>query len=100
MAHPHAKTFFEQTWCGIAWSDWLPFTRAQMARMPERPGLYRLRVTGSEELFYIFRSPRVGQSIDAEQPTSATAHQTARIVADYILFLSFQRKTAVAREAS
>lgn len=27
-----------------------------MARMPEHPGLYQLRVTGSEELFYIFLS--------------------------------------------
>jgi hypothetical protein len=60
MVQPQVKTFFEQTWCGIAWSDWLPFTRAQMARLPGRPGLYRLRAAGSEDLFYIGASPTRG----------------------------------------
>ncbi len=60
MVHLQAKTFFERTWCGITWSEWLPFTRARMARLPESPGVYRLRVAGSQELFYLGASPTRG----------------------------------------
>ncbi len=61
MIHSKESTFFDQTWCGIDWSAWIPFTRARMDTLPAQPGVYRLRVAGSlEELFYIGASPTWG----------------------------------------
>jgi hypothetical protein len=54
------STFFEQTWDGIEWSAWYPFTRTYVAKFPSQLGMYRLRITGSQELFYVGTASTVG----------------------------------------
>ncbi|GHO96569.1 hypothetical protein KSF_066170 [Reticulibacter mediterranei] len=46
-------TFFNEDWCGLAWTAWLPFTNPTTFRqLPTTPGLYRIRAIGINELIW------------------------------------------------
>jgi hypothetical protein len=52
-------TFFNDDWCGLAWTAWFPFIDPTAFRhLPATPGLYRIRAIGINELFYIGETGR------------------------------------------
>lgn len=50
--------FLALTWCGLQWTSWISFTSPDIAKLPTGPGVYRIRATGIDELFYIGQTGR------------------------------------------
>lgn len=50
----------EQDWCGLAWTDWIPFDAptGEFQAVPTGPGLYRVRVQGQPVFAYIGQTGR------------------------------------------
>lgn len=46
------------TWCGLAWSEWVPFDGGSAARWPKGPGVYRVRIADDGRLAYIGQTGR------------------------------------------
>lgn len=51
--HGYNAYFLDEQWCGLPWSDWVPLTRAGVSKLPDHRGVYRLRMAGRRELFYL-----------------------------------------------
>ncbi|HZO74369.1 MAG TPA: SAV_2336 N-terminal domain-related protein [Ktedonobacteraceae bacterium] len=47
------KSFMIKTWCGLEWTDWIPFDASDLKALPTGPGVYRIRGVGGSEIFYI-----------------------------------------------
>src|SRR5882672_4486876 len=50
--------FFSEEWCGVSWTAWIPFSVGSFILLPRTPGVYRVRATDSDELFYIGQTGR------------------------------------------
>jgi hypothetical protein len=57
---PEAIDHFFDTWCNLAWTDWIPFAapKEEFRAIPGEPGLYRIRPVGKEFLMYIGETRR------------------------------------------
>ncbi|MDD1690479.1 MAG: hypothetical protein LUQ66_07450 [Methanoregula sp.] len=51
---------FFDNWCNLPWTGWVPFnaTKQVFNRIPQEPGLYRIRPVGKECLVYIGETKR------------------------------------------
>src|SRR5579883_375585 len=47
------RSFVTKTWCGLQWTDWIPFDAPDLKALPTGPGVYRVRGIGGSEMFYI-----------------------------------------------
>jgi hypothetical protein len=45
-------------WCGLEWSEWLPFDGGRFESLTKGPGIYRVRIPGQSFLAYIGQSGR------------------------------------------
>jgi hypothetical protein len=52
------QKFLEDTWCGIQWTQWIPFESPDILTLPTGPGVYRIKATGIDELFYVGQTGR------------------------------------------
>ncbi|GER89727.1 hypothetical protein KDW_38890 [Dictyobacter vulcani] len=52
LAHPVSPTpsFMDETWCDFSWGPWLPLNSPDI---PTDPGIYRVKATLGNELFFI-----------------------------------------------
>jgi len=51
--HGYNASFLDEQWGGLPWSAWVPLTRNGVSKLPNHPGVYRLRMAGQRELFYL-----------------------------------------------
>lgn len=52
--------YLSYEWCALPWSPWVPFTatRQVFQRIPDEPGLYRIRPAGKDFLMYVGETRR------------------------------------------
>lgn len=57
---PETIDHFFDNWCNLPWTGWVPFnaTKQVFNRIPQEPGLYRIRPVGKECLVYIGETKR------------------------------------------
>lgn len=53
-------TFVKLSWCGLRWSEWIPFDEfsQKKAALPAEPGIYRIRPVDGDYLMYIGQTGR------------------------------------------
>ncbi|MCK9631075.1 MAG: hypothetical protein M0R30_05475 [Methanoregula sp.] len=51
---------FFDNWCNLPWTEWVPFnaTKQVFTKIPQEPGIYRIRPVGKECLVYIGETKR------------------------------------------
>lgn len=52
------QPFLQNNWCGVTWTDWIPFESPDINTLPTGPGVYRIKACGIDELFYIGQTGR------------------------------------------
>jgi len=50
--------FLDSNWCGIPWTNWIPFESPDIQTLPTGPGVYRIKASGLDEIFYIGQTGR------------------------------------------
>jgi hypothetical protein len=57
---PEDITFLSSNWCSLSWSPWVPFngTRGDFKKIPDKPGVYRIRPVNQNFLMYIGQTGR------------------------------------------
>jgi hypothetical protein len=51
--------FLNSSWGNVFWTPWFPFTDAKLFRdLPSGPGMYRIRASNGQELFYVGETGR------------------------------------------
>lgn len=50
--------FLSQSWCGLSWTPWIPFTTPVFKALPPVPGVYRVKPVNKQELAYIGQTGR------------------------------------------